>query len=162
MCQCRAVDWELEGVEAALELIWPVSVQSTSPAVVAEPLASPPRCQLHPADPPDTTLNSTTMWGVEEKKVKKKKKIEKTSREEQKTFITTCNSNTFRCCISLCFFLMFLWWLCYFLICFGCDSLVSLTSFTWSLWDRRSLIFNWWLFWRSGDVKCTGKLYICH
>lgn len=75
------------------------------------------------------------------------KEKKKTFSKRAKTFITTCNSNTFRCCISLCFSSdMFLWWLCYFMICFGCDSLVPLTSLIWSLWDGRSLISRWWLF----------------
>lgn len=97
-------------------------------------------------------------WGGGDLKEKKK-----TFSKGAKTFITTCNSNTFRCCISLFFFLWYvfvmavlfhdLFWLWF----IGFFDLFNLISLRWEEFNLQVMAV-----WRSGDVKCTGKLYICH
>lgn len=121
LCQCRAVDWELGGVEAALELIWPVSVQSTSSARggwTFKPTPHPTTwCQPEPSQP---------YWRLTKLHLLRKKRRRKMS----EMFITTCNSNTRRCWVFSVFFFFFLccyvspccflWWLRCFFICYGC------------------------------------------
>lgn len=78
LCQCSAVDWELEGVEAALELIRSVSVRQHHLSARGS----------RPTTPDDTDASlSSTSWEEEEE--------EEDVQDGSEMFLTI----SYRCCI---------------------------------------------------------------
>ena len=134
LSQCRAVDWELEGVEAALELIWSVSVRQHH-------LSGPGQPTHHPL----TILTPHWAPPPEQKKKKKKKKKFRTGAKCFSLYRT--DAVFFSLFLSLCllFFFFFLWRLRRFFV-----------FLSWSLWDEKSaLSLHVKPVWRSWAVICS-------